>query len=200
MKILVADDNRDAADTLSMLLEIEGHDVTTVYDGRQAAQTGSAQAFDAAILDLAMPDMDGYTAGARLRAARPGLLLIAMSGHTQPQHVDRSRRAGFSYHLAKPVQPELVIGALRSAVEARTGGLATRSAGGLVPDTLVQLREGGPVMMLQALTGDVGHCSWFDGERHRHGSFLRDELVPVGQERRTWSAGESAETALPLAQ
>lgn len=199
MKILVADDNRDAADTLSMLLEIEGHEVVTVYDGDDAARAGASHAFDAAILDLAMPGLDGYTAGSRLLATRSRLLLIAMSGHTQPEHVERSRRAGFSYHLAKPVQPQLVIDALRAAVAPR--GPSTRSAGLLSPDMLVQLREGGPVMMLQSMAGDVAQCSWFDGERHRHGSFLRDELVPVGHERRTWNGDVAAvAAALPMAQ
>jgi DNA-binding response OmpR family regulator len=105
MKILVADDNRDAVSSLTALLEDEGHDVRGVY--RSADVLGAENAFrpDVVILDLQMPDISGYDLARWLRSRHPRRcpLLIAVSGaFTQPADVALSRANGFHHYLAKP--------------------------------------------------------------------------------------------------
>ncbi len=104
MRILVADDGRDAADTLTVMLQLEGHEVSTAYDGRQAVAMALAEEHEVAILDLGMPNMDGFEAAARIRASSPQILLIALTGYTDQQTVRRGQEAGFQHHLGKPLR------------------------------------------------------------------------------------------------
>ncbi|MCC2955494.1 response regulator [Massilia sp. IC2-477] len=108
MRILVADDNTDAADSLAALLQAGGHTVRTVYDGAQALQAAPAFAPDLAFLDIGMPGMDGYQTARALRAL-PGLKdlrLVALTGWGAQEDRARSREAGFDHHLLKPAAPE----------------------------------------------------------------------------------------------
>jgi DNA-binding response OmpR family regulator len=105
MKILVADDNRDAVSSLTALLEDEGHDVRGVY--RSSDVLGAENAFrpDVVILDLQMPDISGYDLARWLRSRHPRRcpLLIAVSGaFTRPADEQLSRANGFHHYLAKP--------------------------------------------------------------------------------------------------
>ena len=105
LRILVADDNEDAAATLGTLLEIMGHEVRLVHDG-EAAVAATAQ-FDPqlVVLDIGMPRLNGYEAAARIRAQDAGRhrALVALTGWGQQQDLERSREAGFDRHLVKPV-------------------------------------------------------------------------------------------------
>ncbi|HEX5445981.1 MAG TPA: response regulator [Pirellulales bacterium] len=104
-RILVVDDNRDAADTLAMLLKLLGADVQTVYDGASALEAMRAVRPAAVLLDLGMPAMDGYEVARRIRA-EPELrdvFLIALTGWGQEDDRRRSQDAGFNVHLVKPV-------------------------------------------------------------------------------------------------
>ena len=108
-RILVVDDNRDAADSLVMLLSAKGHDVRVAYDGLEAV--GSAVAFDpdVVLMDIGLPKLYGYEAAQRIRKARgDGVLLIAITGWGQEEDRRRAREAGFDYHLTKPVDPEAI--------------------------------------------------------------------------------------------
>ncbi len=109
-RILVADDNRDAADSLAVMLRIAGHEVRVAYDGLQALEI--AQSFQPvlALLDLGMPRLNGYEAARRLRASELGseMLLIALTGWGQPEDRSRSLAAGFDHHVVKPVDPSLL--------------------------------------------------------------------------------------------
>lgn len=104
-RILIVDDNRDAADSLGLLLGLDGHDVRVAYAGRQALETAKDFLPDVAILDLGLPDLSGYDV-ARLMRQDPLLeqvSLIALTGWGQEEHKQRARDAGFDFHLTKPV-------------------------------------------------------------------------------------------------
>ena len=104
LKILVVDDNVDAADMLGELLGAMGHEVVVVHDGAQGLAQFAAFAPDLAILDLGLPQIDGFALAARVRSEPrfQAIPLIALSGYTQPEDVARSHAAGFTYHLGKP--------------------------------------------------------------------------------------------------
>jgi signal transduction histidine kinase len=104
-KILIADDNHDAAEWLSLQLQIAGHEVRTANDGADALKIAHAFEPDVALLDLGMPKMDGYEIARRMRATERGkrMTLIALTGWGQEQDRHRSAEAGFDVHLVKPI-------------------------------------------------------------------------------------------------
>ncbi|MDE2050633.1 MAG: PAS domain S-box protein [Gammaproteobacteria bacterium] len=115
LRILVADDNRDAADTCAALLELSGHHVETAYSGRQALELAESFRPHAALLDIGLPDLSGYAVAQRLRESSWGrhTLLIAVTGWGQSDDRRRAHEAGFDHHLAKPVAAEAIESALR---------------------------------------------------------------------------------------
>lgn len=106
-RILVVDDNRDAADMLGGLLEASGHQVKIAYGGEEALK--QARSFDpeVGLLDIGMADMNGYQLASRLRHERhPGVLfLVAITGWGQDADRERAMSAGFDAHLTKPADP-----------------------------------------------------------------------------------------------
>lgn len=113
-RILIVDDNIDAADSLGIMLAHTGHEVRIAYGGRQALETAGRFTPDAMILDLGMPEMDGY-AVARAVRANPQLRhvrLIALSGYGQEEDRRRTAAAGFDQHLVKPVMFDVLNRAL----------------------------------------------------------------------------------------
>jgi CheY-like chemotaxis protein len=127
VRLLVADDNRDAADSLAMLLRLNGNEVHTVYNGFEAVTHAEQWRPDAVLLDIGMPSLNGYDACRRIRESDwgRGLLMIAMTGWGQQEDRRRTIEVGFDAHLVKPVDPaELMalLGAKRpKAGAARTG-------------------------------------------------------------------------------
>lgn len=108
LRILVVDDNADAADTLAMLLQASGHQVYVEYDGPPAVERARREQPQVLILDIGLPGMDGYELARRLRLI-PGLrgaVLIAVTGYGQPEDRARSAAAGFDHHLVKPIDPD----------------------------------------------------------------------------------------------
>ena len=105
-RILVVDDNRDAADSLASLVGFLGHWTEVAYDGTSALAKARSNAFDIVLCDLGLPDIVGYDLARMLRAERGGLKLIAVSGYAQPEDVTRAKSSGFDAHLAKPVDIE----------------------------------------------------------------------------------------------
>jgi CheY-like chemotaxis protein len=114
-RLLVVDDNRDAAESMSMLLQMWGHDVVFAYDGPTALETAEQWHPEAVFLDIGLPGMDGYEVAARLRELphAKGTVLIAITGYGQDDDRLRSQRAGIDHHLVKPVAPD----ALRSLID-----------------------------------------------------------------------------------
>jgi signal transduction histidine kinase/CheY-like chemotaxis protein len=107
-RVLVADDNRDAADSLAMLLQIDGHDVRVAHGGSAALALAQAFRPEVALLDLGMPDLSGYEVAHALRREPWGkdIYLIALTGWGQEADRRRSRDAGFDCHLTKPADPD----------------------------------------------------------------------------------------------
>ena len=116
LRVLVIDDNVDAAFTLGELLRVLGHHPVVVHDAPSALALATAEAPELALVDLGLPNIDGYELAERLRAL-PGLAqtpFIAVTGYGQPSDRARTRRAGFAEHLVKPVGLEDLRVLLRS--------------------------------------------------------------------------------------
>jgi CheY-like chemotaxis protein len=109
-RILVVDDNRDAADSLTHVLRRRGHEVRTAYDGATAATTVNRHGVEVVLLDIGLPEVDGYEVARQIRKTPGGerVLLIAVTGWGQREDLDRSREAGFDAHLVKPVDPRVL--------------------------------------------------------------------------------------------
>ena len=106
-RVLVVDDNRDAAESLADLVRLLGHTAQVAYDGPSAIEQVQAQAPSVVLCDLGLPGMTGYEVAQVLRArGHDGLQLIAVSGYAQPEDVKRAIEAGFDGHVAKPWSPE----------------------------------------------------------------------------------------------
>jgi CheY-like chemotaxis protein len=110
LRVLVVDDNLDAADGLAAALKLSGHDVRAAYDGPSALAIAEAFRPQAVLLDLGLPGMDGYEVARRLREtpALKGTWIAAVTGWGQPEERQRSKEMGFDRHLVKPVAPSLV--------------------------------------------------------------------------------------------
>jgi CheY-like chemotaxis protein len=106
-RILVADDNRDAAESMSTVLRLMGNEVRTVHDGLQAVEEAAAFRPDVVLLDIGMPRLNGYDAARRIRAERWGksTVIVAMTGWGQDEDKRRAWEAGFDRHFTKPVDP-----------------------------------------------------------------------------------------------
>ncbi|MBY4896963.1 ATP-binding protein [Cupriavidus sp. AU9028] len=106
LRVLVVDDNRDSADSLGMLLQVLGHDVRVAYDAEEAMERSSDFVPDLALLDLAMPMVDGFALLRGLRALPEWqhTVYAAMTGFGQPGDRAESKAAGFAFHIVKPVE------------------------------------------------------------------------------------------------
>jgi CheY-like chemotaxis protein/two-component sensor histidine kinase len=108
-RVLVAEDNPDAAEMMSLMLGIKGHDVRVAADGEQAVAIGSKFEPQIAFVDIGMPRMDGYEVARHLRDMfGQRVLLVALTGWGQDEDRRRSREAGFDHHLTKPPEPEVL--------------------------------------------------------------------------------------------
>ena len=107
LRVLVVDDNVDAADSLAMLLRLGGHEVRVAYTGPAAFRGGRPPTRMSILLDIGLPGMDGYEVARRLRGKPQtrNAVLIAMTGYGQEADKERARRAGFDHHFVKPVDP-----------------------------------------------------------------------------------------------
>jgi two-component system CheB/CheR fusion protein len=121
LRIVIVDDNRDAADSLGMLLRIMGNDVRTAYDGERGIAAAEAFRPDVALFDLGLPKVDGLTACRHLRGQAWGrsMVLIACTGWGQDDDRRRSHEAGFDHHLVKPVDPQALMKMLADLHKAR---------------------------------------------------------------------------------
>ena len=104
LKILIVDDNQEAADTLAMLLSYEGHNVQSVYDPQAAIAWTVQFRPQLILLDIGLPGMDGYEVARQLRAAGVDARLVALTGYGQQEDIRRAMAAGFDAHLIKPVE------------------------------------------------------------------------------------------------
>ena len=114
LRVLIVDDNRDAADSLAMLLQFEGRQTLCAYSGEAALQEIAAFDPQLVLLDIGLPGLDGYEVARRLKAKSPKLRVIALSGYGQVEDRQRSAAAGFDAHLVKPVDLDALKHALMS--------------------------------------------------------------------------------------
>ncbi|TMH71523.1 MAG: response regulator [Betaproteobacteria bacterium] len=123
LRVLVADDDKDAVASLMLLLQEEGHEVRGVYSGLAVLDKVRDFGPDVVLLDIGMPHISGYEVARALReryaSARP--LLIAITGHSKPTDRTLAQLAGFDHHFAKPYDPKALLALLRAS------GAATRS-------------------------------------------------------------------------
>jgi CheY-like chemotaxis protein len=111
LRVLVVDDNHDAADSLHELLRLQGHEVRVAYSGLASLEMTKAYTPDVVFLDIGMPGMDGYEVARRLRQT-PGLektVLAALTGWGQQEDRRRTAEAGFDHHLVKPPEPASMV-------------------------------------------------------------------------------------------
>jgi CheY-like chemotaxis protein len=108
LRVLVVDDNRDAAQALATLLELMRHDVRVANDGAEALRMAELHRPELVLLDIGMPGMDGYEVARRLRGlpCTATARIVALSGYGQASDKMRSAQAGFDDHLVKPVEPD----------------------------------------------------------------------------------------------
>ena len=120
IRILIVDDNRDAADMLATLLQLSGHETHTAHDGVEAVEATSRLQPDLVLLDIGLPRLNGYEAARRIREQHDhtGPMLVALSGWGQDEDRRRSEEAGFDAHLVKPVD-EIVLDRLLVDLGAR---------------------------------------------------------------------------------
>jgi PAS domain S-box-containing protein len=106
LRILIIEDNQDAAATLRDVLELEGHRVRAVHHGDDGLEHASVHAPDLVLCDLGLPGLDGFEIAKRLRALGLRSCLVALTGYATPEDAERARQAGFDHHLAKPPDME----------------------------------------------------------------------------------------------
>jgi CheY-like chemotaxis protein len=130
-RILIAEDNADLAESMAMLLRLEGHEVRIAYDGPSALDVADEFGPDAALLDIGLPGMDGYELARKLRARHygRGLLLVAVTGYGQPEDHARAGEAGFDIHLVKPLDPHILEDEFAKWTEDRNRRVHSSSAG-----------------------------------------------------------------------
>jgi PAS domain S-box-containing protein len=117
LRILIVDDNHDAADSLALMLQTEGHTIRAVYSAEAAIEDVCDFSPDVVLLDIGLPRMDGYAAARRMRQLVPSARLIALTGYGQPEDKSRARDAGFEDHLLKPVEPSTLGRVLGEVIE-----------------------------------------------------------------------------------
>jgi CheY-like chemotaxis protein len=115
-RVLVVDDNVDSAEAIGRLLQLKGHDVRCAFDGASAITIAQQFGPDLILLDISLPDIDGYEVLRRLReqphASQP--LVAAVTGFGQPEDRRRTQEAGFDYHLVKPFGPDALMALIQS--------------------------------------------------------------------------------------
>jgi len=115
-RVLVVDDLKDSADALALMLEMDGHEVRTAYDGAEAARAALEFQAEVVLLDIGMPILNGYDAARRIReqCGSQEVVLIAITGWGHEENRRRTKEAGFDLHLVKPVEPALLRRAMAS--------------------------------------------------------------------------------------
>jgi len=110
-RVLIVDDNQDAADTIATYLQLAGHQVQVVGDGHQALASAASFTPQAVILDIGLPGLNGYEVAQRLRElpAMRTALIVALSGYGQPQDQQRARAAQFDLYVVKPADPQALV-------------------------------------------------------------------------------------------
>jgi len=125
VRVLVVEDSVDSAETMALLLERWGYDVQIAHDGGSALRVARQFRPQVILLDIGLPDMDGYAVAHRLRGEDlGGAMLVALTGYGEAQDRARAQQAGFDHHLTKPVEPEALQKLLDRSDRSSTSGAA----------------------------------------------------------------------------
>jgi CheY-like chemotaxis protein len=121
-RILVVDDNQDAAMSLAMMLKLMGNEAKTAHDGQEALEVAAAYRPDLILLDIGMPIMNGYEAARQIRQQpwAKNIVLAALTGWGQDEDRRKSQEAGFDFHITKPIEPA-ALEKLLSRLQSQTG-------------------------------------------------------------------------------
>lgn len=121
LRVLVIDDSHDAADTLREVLTLFGHAISVAYSGTEGLRVARAERPDVVLCDIGLPDLDGYEVARAFRAdpALREIPLVALSGYALPDDLRRSTEAGFTRHLAKPPDLEVLADVITALAAAR---------------------------------------------------------------------------------
>jgi PAS domain S-box-containing protein len=128
-RVLLVEDNVDAADALAMLLEILGHEVQVVHDGLAALEAVQARSPDVMLVDIGLPGIDGFEVAQRVRAIPRcrNVTLVALTGYGSSEDKERTRAAGFDHHLTKPVEIDALQGLVATLAKAGISPASTRT-------------------------------------------------------------------------
>jgi len=108
LRVLIAEDNRDTAESLKLLLRDLGYDAHVINDGESAVPAASALKPHVVIMDIGLPGLNGYDAARRIRARNPGVRIVALTGLDKLVDRQRSAEAGIDHHLVKPANPAVL--------------------------------------------------------------------------------------------
>jgi CheY-like chemotaxis protein len=120
--VLVVDDNVDAANSLTQLLKLAGHEAEAVYGATETLARLESFEADVVLLDIGLPEMNGYEVAKRIRALDKDEVIVAVTGYGQAADVKLAREAGFDAHLTKPVAFDDLQRVLRETVQSRSTG------------------------------------------------------------------------------
>ena len=110
LRVLIVEDNRDAADSLQMLLELTGCEVAVAYTGPDGVERARTVKPDLVLCDIGLPGLDGYEVARRIREEAAGKrpMLVALTGYGEEDDRRRAREAGFDHHFTKPADPKVI--------------------------------------------------------------------------------------------
>jgi CheY-like chemotaxis protein len=128
-RILIVDDNQDSAESMALLLKFDGHQVEMAHDGLTALRVAESFQPEIILLDIGLPGMNGYDVARQIRTQpeTSRAQLIALTGYGQEEDRQRSKEAGFDYHLVKPVEPRVLQHLLNSIPAAAPSQMAEGS-------------------------------------------------------------------------
>jgi CheY-like chemotaxis protein len=120
-RVLIVEDVRDTADSLQVMLELEGHEVAVVYSGTEGVQLAGVFRPEAVICDIGLPDLDGWAVARSLRQnpINADVLLIALTGYGSEADRARSRASGYDFHFTKPADPSVLMTLLAEPAKSR---------------------------------------------------------------------------------
>ena len=170
-RVLVVDDNRDSADTMTALLLTWGHEVRTLYDGQSVISVVAEYRPDVVLLDIGLPKINGYVLARQLRQSESSrhIVLVAFTGYGQDDDRRRVREAGFDHHLLKPLEPE-ALEKIIDSVPARAASTSGAHSDNNVAEAALNEKQGGPPRRAPAGNAATAPPSETSGGARRSGN------------------------------
>ena len=150
LRVLVVEDSLFGREVLCSLLEQQGYEVTAVENGADGVAAAAAREFDLVLLDIELPDTDGTTVATAIRAERPSVPVLAVTGHSSDELIERCADAGMDGFLSKPIRPKELFLAMEAAMGRRLRSRALSNLGGdpgLLAKVVAAFREETPRLL-----------------------------------------------------